>query len=248
MPTTEQAKRTVVWSLVAVVGIGQVRALIDKDPETDLSLRPVLGALVAGAMLAVAAGPAPGIATNLALIAAIAASTDNVATIAKVLALPDRAKSLQLLEAGTDYTPGTRPADAGAAAGQNSQLGGSSTPAPAAAGRIVQVAGISGGVDASIAGNVRAMQAAAAAAGLRLTGGGWRSHATQVQLYHDKPQLAAKPGTSMHEKGLAIDFENCSNRSTPVYKWLAANASRYGFQNLDSSTKDEPWHWSTNGH
>ena len=51
----------------------------------------------------------------------------------------------------------------------------------------------------------------------------------------------------MHERGLAIDFTYAGrvigSRSSPAYKWLAANTSRYGFYNLPS----EPWHWSTNG-
>lgn len=112
---------------------------------------------------------------------------------------------------------------------------------------IAQVDGITGGVHKSVADNVRRMIAAAAAAGITLRGGGYRTHQQQVDLHNQKPALAAKPGTSMHEKGLAIDFEGCSSRSTPTYRWLAANAARYGFQNLRSSTKDEPWHWSTNG-
>ena len=53
----------------------------------------------------------------------------------------------------------------------------------------------------------------------------------------------AKPGTSMHEKGLAIDFELCSTRTTTCHTWLAKHAATYGFKNLPS----EPWHWSTTG-
>ena len=57
----------------------------------------------------------------------------------------------------------------------------------------------------------------------------------------------ARPGSSMHEQGLAIDFtssgQTIQSRSTPAFRWLDANAGGYGFQNLPS----EPWHWSTNG-
>ena len=53
----------------------------------------------------------------------------------------------------------------------------------------------------------------------------------------------ARPGSSMHERGLAVDFRNCSVRSTACYQWLAGNAARFGFFNLPS----EPWHWSTTG-
>jgi LAS superfamily LD-carboxypeptidase LdcB len=54
----------------------------------------------------------------------------------------------------------------------------------------------------------------------------------------------ARPGTSMHELGLAIDFYNCSSRSSRCWQWLNANAARFGFHNLPS----EPWHWSVDGH
>ena len=59
---------------------------------------------------------------------------------------------------------------------------------------------------------------------------------------------APRPGTSMHERGLAIDF-TCNgggvigSRSGPCWNWLSGNASSYGLYNLPS----EPWHWSTNG-
>src|SRR3712207_3006805 len=57
----------------------------------------------------------------------------------------------------------------------------------------------------------------------------------------------ARPGQSMHERGLAIDFtyqgRTINSRSSPAFQWLANNAGRYGFSNLPS----EPWHWSTNG-
>ena len=52
----------------------------------------------------------------------------------------------------------------------------------------------------------------------------------------------ARPGQSMHEVGLAIDFSNCGSGST-CFRWLRANAGGYGFINLPS----EPWHWSVNG-
>ncbi len=55
--------------------------------------------------------------------------------------------------------------------------------------------------------------------------------------------ITAVPGTSNHEMGEAIDFANSSTRSTKVYRWLAANAYKFGFYNLPS----ESWHWSRNG-
>ena len=57
----------------------------------------------------------------------------------------------------------------------------------------------------------------------------------------------ARPGRSMHEQGLAIDFtadgDLIRSRSRPAFIWLAANAERFGFYSLPS----EPWHWSTTG-
>ncbi|MEZ5340773.1 MAG: D-alanyl-D-alanine carboxypeptidase family protein [Acidimicrobiales bacterium] len=100
---------------------------------------------------------------------------------------------------------------------------------------------------------------AAAADGVSLSGGGYRSNESQISLRRShcgsseyaiwsmpasqcRPPTA-RPGQSNHEKGLAIDFSNCNSRSTACYKWLASNASSYGFYNLPS----EPWHWSVNG-
>ena len=104
----------------------------------------------------------------------------------------------------------------------------------------------------------------AAAAGIPLSGGGWRSYQSQVDLrikncggntpynIYQKPANqcsppTAIPGRSMHERGLAIDFTQGGASLTSGssgYRWLVANAARYGLYNLPS----EPWHWSTNGH
>ena len=118
-------------------------------------------------------------------------------------------------------------------------------------------------VHPSIAANVEAMVAAASAAGLTLGGGGWRSNESQVALrrahcgssdyaIYEMPSSScrpptARPGASMHERGLALDL-TCNgtligSRSNPCYQWLAANAAGYGLYNLPS----EPWHWSVNG-
>lgn len=92
-----------------------------------------------------------------------------------------------------------------------------------------------------------AMIQAAAADGVVLNGGGFRTYDEQVVLYNKylngTGNLAARPGTSNHETGEAIDFENCGSRSTACYKWLAAHAAEYGYYNLPS----ESWHWSRTG-
>lgn len=125
--------------------------------------------------------------------------------------------------------------------------------------RVCSIPGFSSGVNCQIESKVIAMINAAAADGVTLRGSGYRDSANQIRLrkahcgssHYAIYQMSAsscrpptaKPGTSQHEIGLAIDFSNCSSRSTACYRWLAANAARFGFYNLPS----EPWHWSTTG-
>jgi LAS superfamily LD-carboxypeptidase LdcB len=119
-------------------------------------------------------------------------------------------------------------------------------------------------VATSIVDSLQSLLNAAASSGIYLCGGGYRSSQAQIDTrrancgdsYYDiyqKPSSecsppTAPPGTSMHERGLAVDF-NCNgggvigSRSSPCFQWLSGNASSYGFYNLPS----EPWHWSTNG-
>jgi len=128
-------------------------------------------------------------------------------------------------------------------------------------GKLVWVGGIQ--VHESIANNVRNLLEHAARDGIRLTGGGYRSAASQIALrrahcgtsqwaIYQKPSYqcrppTARPGRSMHEQGKAIDFRHngrsVNSRNSTAFRWLAANAKTYGLFNLPS----EPWHWSTNG-
>ena len=134
------------------------------------------------------------------------------------------------------------------------------TTSPAGPG-LTTVRGIT--VASSIAGQLARLLSASDGAGLALGGGGYRSPQQQIQTrmnncgtsqyaIYEMPASqcsppTAKPGSSMHERGLAIDFTNrgstISSRSNPAFVWLAANAGRFGFRNLPS----EPWHWSTTG-
>ena len=118
-------------------------------------------------------------------------------------------------------------------------------------------------VHESIASKVQDLLEHAARDGIRLTGGGYRSAASQIALrrqncgtsqwaIYQKPSYqcrppTARPGRSMHERGLAIDFihngRGVTSRNSAAFRWLAANAATYGLYNLPS----EPWHWSTNG-
>ena len=127
--------------------------------------------------------------------------------------------------------------------------------------KVVSVRGIR--VHESVAPQLDALLAAAEADGVPLGGGGFRSPEEQIELRRahcgndpvsiwEKPPgecspPTAKPGTSLHEIGLAIDFTfrgvSISGHGSPGFQWLAANAQRFGFHNLPS----EPWHWSVDG-
>ena len=118
-------------------------------------------------------------------------------------------------------------------------------------------------VHKEIADRVDALLNAARADGIVLSGGGFRDPAAQIAVrksncgtsnyaIYQQPASScspptARPGTSMHEQGKAIDFTYqgriIGSRSSTAFVWLNANAGKYGLQNLPS----EPWHWSTNG-
>ncbi|MDD9371186.1 MAG: M15 family metallopeptidase, partial [Acidimicrobiales bacterium] len=104
---------------------------------------------------------------------------------------------------------------------------------------------------------------ASSAAGVSLCGGGYRDPQAQIELrkshcgtsqyaIYEMPSSqcsppTARPGSSMHEQGLAIDF-TCNgggtvSRGSSCWNWLSANANSYALFNLPS----ESWHWSTNG-
>jgi hypothetical protein len=88
------------------------------------------------------------------------------------------------------------------------------------------------------------MQAAAHAAGVNLSlTSGFRTMAEQRRLYScyqtgscNNGNLAARPGYSNHQNGLALDLSTSS--------WLAKNASRFGFVRTVSK---EPWHYEFRG-
>ncbi len=137
----------------------------------------------------------------------------------------------------------------------------------ASAGDIVSVSGFR--VHECLADSLRQMLRAAHSDGIVLGGWGWRATAAQIELRRancplpprDSPdhwrQLSllssfqcspptARPTTSQHEFGLAVDFTcdgNSISYTSRCFRWLAANAHRYGLYNLLT----EPWHWSTTG-
>jgi hypothetical protein len=152
-----------------------------------------------------------------------------------------------------------------AASRNRSGGGGGGSVSVSGSGQLRTVGGIT--VDASIAGNLERLLNDARADGIVLGGHGYRSPEVTARLriangcpdVYDSPASAcrvptARPGSSMHEQGLAIDFtyrgqticfprpaSRCSGNA--AFDWLRANAHKYGLKNLPS----EAWHWSTNG-
>ena len=118
-------------------------------------------------------------------------------------------------------------------------------------------------VAGAIAENVQGLLDHAARLGVSLCGSGWRSPDSQIALrrahcgtsnyaIYQMPSSSctpptARPGSSLHERGLAIDF-SCNGggairRGNSCWNFLAAHARDYGLYNLPS----EAWHWSTTG-
>lgn len=66
---------------------------------------------------------------------------------------------------------------------------------------------------------------------------GYRPYSAQVSAYQNKPNLAARPGYSMHQLGLAMDT---TGLPSALSNWLLDNGW-YQF-----NTTKEPWHYSYN--
>jgi hypothetical protein len=91
-----------------------------------------------------------------------------------------------------------------------------------------------GGLQVSFATKLR-QALASIGRGACSVGSGFRSHLEQVHLWHAKPGLAARPGHSNHERGLAADL-SCSGGGL---SWLHQHASAYG---LTFPMSWESWH------
>jgi hypothetical protein len=94
--------------------------------------------------------------------------------------------------------------------------------------------------------------------GSQLGGTGMRTFERQVYFWEKDSSKAAKPGTSNHGWGLAVDIHFFVGNSKKKlifgqdeYEWLYANASRFDFENPQWATnpkqgkKAEPWHWES---
>lgn len=76
----------------------------------------------------------------------------------------------------------------------------------------------------------------------------YRSYSQQQALRSSKPRLAARPGTSEHGWGRAVDLAcGVQNYSSAEHRWLVANAPALGWSQprwaQDGGSKEEPWHW-----
>jgi LAS superfamily LD-carboxypeptidase LdcB len=182
-----------------------------------------------------------------AFVSQVEARLDQRLSEAASLASQDKALSLQIA------------AQEAAVAARVPRSSGGGTPSTFTAANIslTTVDGIT--VASSIASQLHSMIQAAAADGISLGGSGYRDPAQQQALREqhcanpatDPPSACspptARPGTSMHERGLAVDFTAnghlIQSHSDPGFVWLSGHAANYGFYNLPS----EPWHWSTTG-
>ncbi len=103
-----------------------------------------------------------------------------------------------------------------------------------------------------------AMVDAAAQDGVTLlAGSAFRSIPEQTILYlaylarFKSAPTVAKPGSSNHGNGTAVDVADAPGRSLTYgssgYQWMKSNASRFGFSWDEGSKVDEPWHWRYTG-
>lgn len=80
----------------------------------------------------------------------------------------------------------------------------------------------------------------------------YRSLASQIDVKKRKPTLAAKPGTSNHGLGLAVDLcGGIESFGTPQHIWMQQHAPLFGFFHPSwaqaGGSKPEPWHWEYAG-
>ncbi len=108
-------------------------------------------------------------------------------------------------------------------------------------------------VNSRVSGAWFSLVEAAKSDGVTLSAGSsFRSMRHQESIFagNPNPKFVARPGGSSHQAGVAIDFSNmqvkgggtCASRATsgnPGWKWLYANAEKYGFKQYSA----EAWHW-----
>ncbi len=76
----------------------------------------------------------------------------------------------------------------------------------------------------------------------------YRTLAGQIDVARRKPGLAARPGTSRHGLGIAVDLGGgIQSASSAEHTWMDRNAALYGWINpgwaQNRGGQFEPWHW-----
>ena len=76
----------------------------------------------------------------------------------------------------------------------------------------------------------------------------YRSYGSQVEVRRTKPGLSARPGTSQHGWGVAVDLGGSIATGGEGYRWLVEHAGEFGWENPawarpGGSGPHEPWHW-----
>lgn len=104
------------------------------------------------------------------------------------------------------------------------------------------------------------MQNAAAKDGvtLKITSA-FRTMEEQTRIYNERKNpvvaaikgVAAAPGTSNHQTGIALDIEvgmtkadYIAKRYTAAYLWLVKYAGEFGYDHEEGALVNEPWHWT----
>lgn len=74
----------------------------------------------------------------------------------------------------------------------------------------------------------------------------YRSYASQVAIFRQRPSFAAVPGTSNHGWGLAVDLGcGVQNYGSAQYRWMTQHGGSFGWVHPPWAVHDpfEPWHW-----
>lgn len=175
------------------------------------------------------------------------------------LASTDATLSEQISKQEAELAAQVRSSKPPAPGGGEPRTGTPITPIPGPPG-LTSVGGIT--VNSRIAGNLQSLLSAADAAGISLSGSGYRDSSGQIELrrqncgtsdyaiYQMPPSQCspetARPGMSKHEQGLAVDFTSGGTTlkaGSVAHQWMVANAGIYGWVPLAG----EPWHWSVGG-
>jgi len=109
------------------------------------------------------------------------------------------------------------------------------------------------GLTSKAGGRLQALQKAYQAQfgqALTVNSGGRSRHDQEIAYrnYLNGGNLAAKPGTSVHEFGKAVDFGGAANHYSPQHTWLVNNGPKFGWVWAGKNfSQVEPWHFEFRG-